>query len=191
MLVALGLHDAVTLYKALRHRILSRLDTMSGVSSTVKYVLNEKDYDQIMLINPFQVEIVEGIHSILLPYSFTMCQSGFVLLMSKIMSTVTLEMYARASRRTFTHLGGIKFDGDVRSLLKLFESMNIDAQIIRKYFNKLNRMAYILSMEELNDVVESWNEGHILNLTVGEVKKIVSLRVDFVNNNDLDNIILR
>ena len=56
-------------------------------------------------------------------------------------------------------------------------------------------MAYIVSMEELNDVVESWNEGAILNLTVGDVKKIcfenltlVPIEKDLINFNLLTKL---
>ena len=51
-------------------------------------------------------------------------------------------------------------------------------------------MAYIVSMEELNDVVESWNEGAILNLTVGDVKKICSMRIDF-EKDEVERMCLR
>ena len=53
----------------------------------------------------------------------TLCYVSFQTLMEKITSTVTMEVYARASRRKFTHLGGIKFDGDVRVLLQLFQTL--------------------------------------------------------------------
>jgi hypothetical protein len=181
-----------TLYKHLRHRLISRLDTMSGMSSTVKYLLNEDTYDQVKLLDPFHVEIVNGIHSILLPYSLTLCIDSFNILISKVMSTVTLEMYARACRRKFTHLGGIKFDSDVRKLLALFKSMTNrnSVETMKTSFSKLNCMAYILSMENISDVIESWNDGHILVLTVGDVKKIVQLRIDF-DINDINSMVLR
>jgi len=180
-----------SLYRDMRHRIVSRLDTMNGQSSTVRYLLNEKEYDQVKLIDPFQVEIVDGLRSILLPYFLTLCRSGFHVLIHKIMSIVTVETFARASRRQFTHLGGIKFDNDVRSLQKLFSnllqtetsssSLSVLEEKTKDRFDRLKRMAYILSMEELDDVTESWNEGAILNLTVGEVKKIACMRIDFEN----------
>ena len=126
----------------------------------------------------------------------TLCYFGFQTLMEKITSTVTMEVYARASRRKFTHLGGIKFDGDVRVLLHLFQTLGVfdTNESLRKdlavKFEKLKKMAYIVSMEELNDVVESWNEGAILNLTVGDVKKICSMRIDF-EKDEVERMCLR
>ncbi len=58
-----------TLYKNLRLRILGKLDTMAGVSSTVRYELSETEFDQLQLQDPFKVEIVEGLASIVAPVS--------------------------------------------------------------------------------------------------------------------------
>ena len=123
---------------------------------------------------------------------------------------VTKELFVRAGRRRFTHLGGIKFDGDVRALHSLFQSMESmkttttastkqksqsssgseNSSTVEGRFDRLKRMAYILSMEELLDVSESWNEGDILNLTVGEVKRICQLRVEW-SKEEVNRMVLR
>jgi hypothetical protein len=72
----------------------------------------------------------------------------------------------------------------------VFDTNESQREDIAIKFDKLKRMAYILSMEELSDIVESWNEGAILHLTVGDVKKICSMRIDF-EMDDVDGMRLR
>ena len=57
-------------------------------------------------------------------------------------------------------------------------------------FEKLKIMAYIVSMEKLNDIIESWNEGAILHFTVGDVKKICLMRIDF-EKDEVEKMCLR
>ena len=47
--------------------MLGKLDTMAGVSSTVRYELSDAEFDQLQLQDPFKVEIIEGLASIVAP----------------------------------------------------------------------------------------------------------------------------
>lgn len=53
----------------------------------------------------------------------TLSHDAARLLLGRVMSLVSAEVYARASRRKFNQIGAIKFDADVRSLVSLFEGL--------------------------------------------------------------------
>ena len=116
-------------------------------------------------------------------------QRGADLFLDATMSLVATEIYARASRRKFNHVGGLKFEADVGAIIAVFTQTagvsgtggGSSGAAVREKFAKLSQMAFILSMETSMDIAECWMEGGLAKppITQKGVRRIAGLRSDF------------
>ena len=91
-----------------------------------------------------------------------------------------LEAHLVTAPKRFNQLGGLQLDRDARTLVGHFSAMT--QRTVRDKFSRLTQMATILNLERVSEILDYWgdNSGPMTwRLTPSEVRKVLSLRVDF------------
>jgi len=99
--------------------------------------------------------------------------NAFVLLVAK---EVTLQMEKAVTKTTFSRLGGLQLDREVRALSSFLTSLT--SWSIRERFARLHHIAALLNLETLQEL-ELECFGGATKLTPVEVRQFLLLRVDF------------
>jgi hypothetical protein len=99
-------------------------------------------------------------------------------MIEKILTLFTTKLEDIILEKEFNHLGAFQFEKDLRQLQYYFSDKT---QIpIRDKFSRLNEMAFLLKLNECEDILDFWGGGTITwRLTPQEVKFVLSLRIEF------------
>lgn len=87
-------------------------------------------------------------------------------------------------KKKFNQLGGLQLDKELRVLQNHFST--ISQKTVRDKFARLTQMAALLYLEKVREAEEFWGQNSTYmtwRLTPGEVRRVLSLRIDF--NKDL------
>ncbi|KAM9423696.1 conserved oligomeric Golgi complex subunit 4-like isoform 1-T1 [Salvelinus alpinus] len=101
-------------------------------------------------------------------------------LTSLMTSLVSMEMEKTVLKCTFSRLGGLQFDKELRSLVAYLTT--VTTWTIRDKFARLTQMATILNLERVTEILDYWgpNSGPLTwRLTPAEVRQVLALRIDF------------
>ncbi|KAM3876636.1 LOW QUALITY PROTEIN: conserved oligomeric Golgi complex subunit 4 [Diretmus argenteus] len=101
-------------------------------------------------------------------------------LTSLMTSLVSIEMEKTVLKCTFSRLGGLQFDKELRSLVAYLTT--VTTWTIRDKFARLTQMATILNLERVTEILDYWgpNSGPLTwRLTPAEVRQVLALRIDF------------
>ncbi|XP_016118789.1 conserved oligomeric Golgi complex subunit 4-like [Sinocyclocheilus grahami] len=101
-------------------------------------------------------------------------------LTSLMTSLIAMEMEKTVFKCTFSRLGGLQFDKELRALVAYLSS--VTSWTIRDKFARLAQMATILNLERVSEILDYWgpNSGPLTwRLTPAEVRQVLALRVDF------------
>uniref|UniRef100_A0A8C5FX76 Conserved oligomeric Golgi complex subunit 4 n=1 Tax=Gadus morhua TaxID=8049 RepID=A0A8C5FX76_GADMO len=101
-------------------------------------------------------------------------------LTSLMTSLVAMEMEKTVLKCTFSRLGGLQFDKELRSLVAYLTT--VTTWTIRDKFARLTQMATVLNLERVTEILDYWgpNSGPLTwRLTPAEVRQVLALRIDF------------
>lgn len=101
-------------------------------------------------------------------------------LTSLMTSLIAIELEKVVLKLTFSRLGGLQFDKELRSLVAYLTSVII--WTIRDKFARLSQMATVLNLERVTEILDYWgqNSGPLTwRLTPAEVRQVLALRNDF------------
>ena len=181
-----GLAKLVSMH---RLRLRGVMDALNGAGSVVRYDLTDEEYDQLMITDPFRSEIVERLSVIVDPYRVGFTKRNFEYMLHHAIETVSQRVEGSLARKSFTHLGGLKFEQDVRSLIVFFSERS--TRNVRKRFARLTEMALLLSVENLQDVREYMDDKTVHVLPNEGVVKTLSYRSDFGDQETIKQVLLR
>ncbi|KAF6722606.1 Conserved oligomeric Golgi complex subunit 4 [Oryzias melastigma] len=101
-------------------------------------------------------------------------------LTSLMTSLIAIEMEKTVLKCSFSRLGGLQFDKELRSLVAYLTT--VTTWTIRDKFARLTQMATILNLERVTEILDYWgpNSGPLTwRLTPAEVRQVLALRIDF------------
>eukprot|EP00894_Picocystis_sp_ML_P002221 jgi/Pico_ML_1/52738/g3402.t1 len=107
-------------------------------------------------------------------------QLSMGILSKSLADSLTSRLDAMMMQKRFNPLGGLQFDKDVRNLIGRLSGLTQGT--VRDKFSRLQQIAIILNLESVQEILDSWgdNAGSLSwRLSPAEVKKVMSLRVDF------------
>ncbi|ORX50457.1 hypothetical protein DM01DRAFT_1363646 [Hesseltinella vesiculosa] len=149
----------------------------------VKYVLDEEEYNEAELDDIFVKRFLHGFDNMVQLYKKTLIPSNWSTLMGLLLDVMTSQWERIVMQTRFNQFGALRFDKDLRAIIQHLSNMT--EWFSRDKFTRLNQMATLLCFEEPAEIYHYWGSKPSLaswRLTVAEVKKVLSLRLDFDAN---------
>ncbi|KAI7854030.1 COG4 transport protein-domain-containing protein [Circinella umbellata] len=146
----------------------------------VKYVLEEDEYNEADVDELFVKRFRSGFDKLIDSYQRTLTDANFTTIMGLLLDAITAQWERIISQTRFNQYGALRFDKDLRSVIHYLSSMT--EWLSRDRFTRLNQMATLLNFEEPSEIYDYWGAkaGPVSwRLTVAEIKKILTLRLDF------------
>eukprot|EP00818_Percolomonas_sp_WS_P002983 CAMPEP_0117436952 /NCGR_PEP_ID=MMETSP0759-20121206/1273_1 /TAXON_ID=63605 /ORGANISM="Percolomonas cosmopolitus, Strain WS" /LENGTH=853 /DNA_ID=CAMNT_0005228569 /DNA_START=5 /DNA_END=2566 /DNA_ORIENTATION=- len=147
-----------------------------------KYDINDAEFSQYEVNDPFVDQFSEIVEEWIEPFHEHFIQANYEHFVFEVVKvTVQLLMHVIVEeRKSFSQLGGIQLDKDLRSLIRYFgEKTEIS---IRDKFADLNQIAFILKVNSLGEMLEFWNDSTMQSIwkfkDAERVRRILALRTD-------------
>ncbi|CAO3643138.1 unnamed protein product [Cunninghamella echinulata] len=151
----------------------------------VKYVLDEDEYNEADLDEMFVKRFRIGFDNLISLYRKTLTENNFSVLLGLLVDALTSQWERIVMQTRFNQYGSLRFDKDLRMVIQYLSNMT--EFFSRDKFTRLNQIATLLNFEEPSEIYHCWGAkaGPVSwRLTVTEVKKVLSLRLDF----DVDEV---
>ncbi|KAL6057907.1 Golgi transport complex subunit 4 [Balamuthia mandrillaris] len=152
----------------------------------VNYNLEETEYAEYEINDPFVQKFIAGLDNLFAPFKSHLTESNYDRLVHIVIRDIVGRMEKALLNKQFNQLGALQFDKDLRLLVNYFSNITQSQVLsVRGEFARLNQMASLLNLETVNEVLDYWGEnaGQVTwRLTPGEVRKVLSRRVEFKSN---------
>eukprot|EP00096_Caligus_rogercresseyi_P000511 TRINITY_DN10984_c0_g1_i1.p1 TRINITY_DN10984_c0_g1~~TRINITY_DN10984_c0_g1_i1.p1 ORF type:complete len:746 (-),score=240.52 TRINITY_DN10984_c0_g1_i1:1-2100(-) len=140
--------------------------------------IDEEEFDCNEANDPFIQQLIINLDGLLSSFKSSLTPSNYEAFISIVSEEVTSQLEKMVFKSSFSRLGGLQFDREVRSLVSFLTS--VTTWTIRDKFARLNQIATILNIEELSEIAEIWRSAN-WRLSSGDLKQVLNLRVDFKN----------
>jgi len=163
-------------FKSIQPRLKNVLFQFTNIS----YEINQTEYDNNDINDPFALQFTMDISVFLKPFKEHLSQTNYDLVVHHTIHFLLKKIEASLFAKHFTLLGGLQFGKDLRTISNFFAK--ICQSSIRDKFYKLNQMSSFLILENMAQVLEFWQENcqnSTWKLSSQEVKKLLTLRLDF------------
>jgi len=160
--------------------ILSKVKPVFAEVSQFSYELSEEAYGEYEVNDPWALKLVETVESTVEWLQPLLTTTLYDRLIQSLADSLTSRLDAMMMQKRFNPLGGLQFDKDVRNLIGRLSGLTQGT--VRDKFSRLQQIAIILNLESVQEILDSWgdNAGSLSwRLSPAEVKKVMSLRVDF------------
>jgi len=141
------------------------------------YILTETQFANKELNNPFTQRFILDMEKVLTLYRKYLTKFNFEELLDLAMVILCEKMEGMIIHRKVNHLGGLQLDKDVREFMDYFGTKT--DRTVRDKFSRLTQIAYLLKMNEVDDILEIWESAQHWRLSISEIKNVLSLRVEF------------
>lgn len=142
--------------------------------------IEEEEFAEFEANDPWVQQLIVQLEQLMAEFKASLSSSIFDTLTGLMMNFITLEMEKIVLKCTFSRLGGLQFDKELRSLVTYLSS--VTSWTIRDKFARLTQMATILNLERVSEILDYWGPNSApltWRLTPAEVRQVLSLRVDF------------
>ncbi|KAG0195890.1 Golgi transport complex subunit 4 [Mortierella sp. GBA30] len=146
----------------------------------IKYVVTDEEYAEQEALNSFVHRFMSGLESLIEPFKSALTEDNYNQMVANAVTSLTRTWEKIIFQTKFNKMGAIRFDKDLRAAG--FYMISLTSFPLREKLTRLNQMAMLLDLEELEDLQEIWgnNSGAITwRLTDTEVRRILSSRIDF------------
>ncbi|KAG0371338.1 Golgi transport complex subunit 4 [Mortierella sp. AD032] len=146
----------------------------------IKYVVTDEEYAEQEALNSFVNRFMSGLDSLVDAFKSTLTDDNYNQVIANAVTTLTRTWEDIIFDTKFNKMGAIRFEKDLRAVG--FYMVSLTSFPLREKLTRLNQMAMLLDLEELDDLYEIWgnNAGAITwRLTDGEVRRILRSRIDF------------
>lgn len=129
---------------------------------------------------PWVQQLIVNLEQLMAEFKAGLSSVIYDTLTSLMTSLVSMEMEKTVLKCTFSRLGGLQFDKELRSLVAYLTT--VTTWTIRDKFARLTQMATILNLERVTEILDYWgpNSGPLTwRLTPAEVRQVLALRIDF------------
>lgn len=166
------------LYRALVEPRLQAL--LSDIFRDLNYKLNEASYGQLPEAHTLTERLRTGWDALMTGYRDQLTESNYASLFSMAVDALVRPWEQLVFQLTFTELGALRFDKDVRGVLTMLSERAPWG--LRDKFLRLQQVSYVLNMDEeetdTSDAYEAGvSSGISWQLTPAEVQNVRALRV--------------
>ncbi|KAI8544892.1 hypothetical protein RHMOL_Rhmol07G0000800 [Rhododendron molle] len=157
-------------------RIRSVLDSVA----TISYELSEAEYADNEVNDPWVQRLLHSVESNVAWFQPLMTANNYDSFVHLVIDFIVKRLEVIMMQKRFSQLGGLQLDRDARALVSHFSSMT--QRTVRDKFARLTQMATILNLEKVSEILDFWGENSgpmTWRLTPAEVRRVLSLRVDF------------
>ncbi|OMO65533.1 Conserved oligomeric Golgi complex, subunit 4 [Corchorus olitorius] len=157
-------------------RIRPVLDSVA----TISYELSESEYADNEMNDPWVQRLLHAVESNVAWLQPLMTANNYDSFVHLVIDFIVKRLEVIMMQKRFSQLGGLQLDRDTRALVSHFSGMT--QRTVRDKFARLTQMATILNLEKVSEILDFWGENSgpmTWRLTPAEVRRVLSLRVDF------------
>ncbi|XP_062327709.1 conserved oligomeric Golgi complex subunit 4 [Osmerus eperlanus] len=147
---------------------------------SISHNIEEEEFSEYEANDPWVQQLIINLETLMAEFKVGLSSVIYDTLTSLMTSLVSMEMEKTLLKCTFSRLGGLQFDRELRSLVAYLTT--ITTWTIRDKFARLTQMATILNLERVTEILDYWgpNSGPLTwRLTPAEVRQVLALRIDF------------
>ncbi|XP_072515891.1 conserved oligomeric Golgi complex subunit 4 [Salminus brasiliensis] len=147
---------------------------------SVSHNIEEEEFSEYEANDPWLQQLIVQMEQLMAEFKVGLSPLIYDTLTSLMTSLIAIELEKTVFKCTFSRLGGLQFDKELRSLVAYLSS--VTSWTIRDKFARLTQMATILNLERVSEILDYWgpNSGPLTwRLTPAEVRQVLALRVDF------------
>ncbi|MFQ6643353.1 hypothetical protein Gotur_017746, partial [Gossypium turneri] len=157
-------------------RIRPVLDSVA----TICYELSESEYADNEVNDPWVQRLLHAVEINVAWLQPLMTGNNYDAFVRLVLDFIVKRLEVIMMQKRFSQLGGLQLDRDTRALVSHFSGMT--QKTVRDKFARLTQMATILNLEKVSEILDFWGENSgpmTWRLTPAEVRRVLSLRVDF------------
>merc|ERR1719233_351237 len=155
---------------AIKPRMKPWVDSFCSYSHNI----TEEQFSDYSANDPWVQQTIVNLDNLMQSFKSGLTAANFDSLVMLVASEVTVQLEKAVIKSSFSRLGGLQFDREVRSLSSFLTS--VTTWTIRDKFSRLQQMAALLNMETISEMEEYSGTN---KLTPVEVRQILHLRTDF------------
>ncbi|KAM7424057.1 hypothetical protein PAMA_000427 [Pampus argenteus] len=147
---------------------------------SISHNIEEEEFNDYEANDPWVQQLIVNLEQLMGEFKTALSSVIYDTLTSLMTSLISLEMEKTVLKCSFSRLGGLQFDKELRSLVAYLTT--VTTWTIRDKFARLTQMATILNLERVTEILDYWgpNSGPLTwRLTPAEVRQVLALRVDF------------
>ncbi|XP_030059468.1 conserved oligomeric Golgi complex subunit 4 isoform X1 [Microcaecilia unicolor] len=151
-----------------------------NVFLSVSHNIEEEEFNDYEANDPWVQQFIINLEQLMAEFKAGLSPVIYDNLTSLMTSLVAIELEKVVLKSTFSRLGGLQFDKELRSLVAYLTT--VTTWTIRDKFARLSQMATILNLERVTEILDYWgpNSGPLTwRLTPAEVRQVLALRMDF------------
>uniref|UniRef100_A0A673AVJ5 Conserved oligomeric Golgi complex subunit 4 n=1 Tax=Sphaeramia orbicularis TaxID=375764 RepID=A0A673AVJ5_9TELE len=152
---------------------------ISGFLS-ISHNIEEEEFNDYEANDPWVQQLIVNLEQLMAEFKMALSPVIYDTLTSLMTSLISIEMEKTVLKCSFSRLGGLQFDKELRSLVAYLTT--VTTWTIRDKFARLTQMATILNLERVTEILDYWgpNSGPLTwRLTPAEVRQVLALRIDF------------
>ncbi|XP_071381309.1 conserved oligomeric Golgi complex subunit 4 isoform X1 [Centroberyx affinis] len=147
---------------------------------SISHNIEEEEFNEYEANDPWVQQLIVNLEQLMAEFKMALSPVIYDTLTSLMTSLVSIEMEKTVLKCSFSRLGGLQFDKELRSLVAYLTT--VTTWTIRDKFARLTQMATILNLERVTEILDYWgpNSGPLTwRLTPAEVRQVLALRIDF------------
>jgi len=154
----------------------------------VNYEITDVEFENYEINDPFAMDFMGSLYSLLEPYKRKLAQQNFDILIHLISVQIASILEGHIMQKKFNQLGGIQLSKDIRKIIEFLCNLTSE-QNVRHKFTRLSQISHLLTLDKATDVLEYWGqEGYIWKLDMLEIKLVLGRRSDFMMSNAIHNL---
>ncbi|CAB1451929.1 unnamed protein product [Pleuronectes platessa] len=146
----------------------------------ISHNVEEEEFNDYEANDPWVQQLIVNLEQLMAEFKTALSPVSYDTLTSLMTSLIAIEMEKTVLKCSFSRLGGLQFDKELRSLVAYLTT--VTTWTIRDKFARLTQMATILNLERVTEILDYWgsNSGPLTwRLTPAEVRQVLALRIDF------------
>ncbi|KAM4721196.1 conserved oligomeric Golgi complex subunit 4 isoform 1-T1 [Rhinophrynus dorsalis] len=147
---------------------------------SLSHNIEEEEFNDYEANDPWVQQFIVNLEQLMAEFKAGLSPVIYENLTSLLTSLIAIELEKVVLKSTFSRLGGLQFDKELRSLIAYLTT--VTTWTIRDKFARLTQMATILNLERVTEILDYWgpNSGPLTwRLTPAEVRQVLALRTDF------------
>ncbi|XP_028298987.1 conserved oligomeric Golgi complex subunit 4 [Gouania willdenowi] len=147
---------------------------------SISHNIEEEEFGEYEANDPWVQQLIVNLEQLMAEFKTALSPIIYDTLTSLVTSLIAIEMEKTVLKCSFSRLGGLQFDKELRSLVAYLTT--VTTWTIRDKFARLSQMATILNLERVTEILDYWgpNSGPLTwRLTPAEVRQVLALRIDF------------
>ncbi|KAM9410263.1 conserved oligomeric Golgi complex subunit 4 [Pholidichthys leucotaenia] len=147
---------------------------------SISHNIEEVEFNDYEANDPWVQQLILNLEQLMAEFKAALSPSIYDTMTNLMTSLISIEMEKTVLKCSFSRLGGLQFDKELRSLVAYLTT--VTTWTIRDKFARLTQMATILNLERVTEILDYWgpNSGPLTwRLTPAEVRQVLALRIDF------------